>query len=48
MVKWACTRCNYRFESVNPKDCPYCGRDSIEKEKTAEELIDEVKDLLKD
>ena len=32
MVKWVCAGCNFRFESENPRDCPYCGRDVLEKE----------------
>ena len=47
MAKWACLSCNYRFDSEKvPKDCPYCGRDKIEKEKNAEELLGEIQDLL--
>jgi predicted RNA-binding Zn-ribbon protein involved in translation (DUF1610 family) len=46
MVKFLCKNCNYRFESERVFDCPYCGEDSIEKEKTAEELLDEVDRIL--
>jgi len=47
MAKWICASCNYRFESENPMDCPYCGRrEGLEKEKGAEELVDEVGRLL--
>ena len=49
MVQWVCTRCNYRFDVERPLGCPYCGRDNdcVEKEKGAEELLDEVDRLLK-
>jgi len=46
MAKWVCTGCNFRFEASNPKDCPYCGRRNIEKEASAEELLDEVEKIL--
>ena len=48
MVKWVCSGCNFRLESENPRECPYCGRDSLKKEPSAEELLDEVKGLLED
>lgn len=46
MVKFLCKNCNYRFESEHAFDCPYCGKESIEKEKTAEELLIEVDNML--
>ncbi len=48
MVKWICSGCDFRFESENPKGCPYCGRDTLEKEPDASELLDEVERLLED
>lgn len=45
MAKFMCNQCNYRFEfDMNriPNLCPNCGgTDSVSKEKTAEELVDE-------
>jgi rubrerythrin len=46
MVKFVCKNCNYRFESSNPFDCPYCGREDFEKEKNASELLQEIEQLL--
>ena len=46
MTKWVCTSCNFRFESGNAKECPYCGRRNVEKEPSAEELLSEVERLL--
>jgi len=46
MKKWICTNCNYRFDSENPRDCPYCGMEALEKEKNAAELLEEVERLL--
>lgn len=48
MAKWVCTGCNFRFESGFVIECPYCGRKNIEKEPSAEELLDEVKRLLEE
>jgi len=47
MAKYLCTNCNYRFDSTNPSECPYCSHNSIEPEKSAEELLDEVTKLLR-
>ena len=46
MTRYICTACNFRFNSENPKECPYCGRSRIEKEKSAEELLEEVDKIL--
>jgi len=47
MVMWICTHCKFRFNSDNPKECPYCGKErTLEKEKSAGELLDEVDDML--
>jgi len=49
MVIYICTHCKFRFNAEKPRgDCPYCGRDSLEKEKSASELLDEVNKLLKE
>ena len=48
MTKWVCTGCNFRFESGFAKECPYCSRKNIEKEPSAEELLDEVERLLEE
>jgi len=48
MVKWVCNGCNFRFDSENPKDCPYCGRDELEKEPDAEDLLNEVEEILEE
>jgi len=45
MVKFVCKECGYRYnENTNQKGkkCPYCNKDTIIKEPTAEELVDEV------
>jgi len=46
MGRYVCTNCNYRFESSKLSECPYCGVNKVEKEKTAEELLEEIDDLL--
>ena len=48
MVQYVCKNCNFRFNSKDPFECPYCGREeSFEKEKDAEGLLQEIEDLLK-
>jgi len=46
MDRYVCKNCNYRFERDNVYECPYCGNEAIEKEKNAEELLEEVSRLL--
>ena len=43
MVEFVCVECGYRFEADKKKRCPYCGETNIEKDKSAEELIENVK-----
>lgn len=37
-----CMNCGYRFESDQKKSCPYCNSNHVDKEKSAEELLNEV------
>ena len=49
MGKLVCKECGYRFDrdlGSQPRKCPYCDRESVEEEKSAEELVGEVEDLL--
>ncbi len=44
-----CTNCDYKFTPKKadkmPENCPYCNTpESLEKEKTAQDLLDEVRD----
>ena len=48
MVKFMCAKCNYRFESEKADNCPYCGEESIEEEKSASEIIDDVTNILEE
>jgi rubrerythrin len=48
MVVFICRHCRFRFNAEKPRDCPYCGRDTLEREKSAEELLDDVNDLLQE
>ena len=38
-----CLNCNFRFESKEQKRCPYCENNNLEKEKSAEELVEDIK-----
>ena len=46
MVKYICVNCNYKFKSENPSECPYCGTDKFEKDKSAGELLEEIEKVL--
>ena len=46
MTKYICINCNYKFESENPSECPYCGTDKFEKDKSAGELLEAVGKIL--
>ena len=41
MTKFICKNCGFRIERDNLETCPYCDRKSLEKEKTAAELLAE-------
>ena len=30
MTKYICVNCNYKFESGNPSECPYCGTEDFD------------------
>ena len=47
MAKFICKKCGYNtFVENKSLICPCCGKEGIEKEQDAEELIEEVKDIL--
>ncbi len=46
MPRYVCNNCNYRFESKGASECDYCGKKSIEIEKSATELLSEVDRML--
>ncbi|MEM0465209.1 MAG: hypothetical protein QXW97_00735 [Candidatus Pacearchaeota archaeon] len=40
---YVCTNCNFRPKTNNPiEECPYCGKKTIEKERSAEELLNDI------
>ena len=44
MASFVCINCGYKFETENKPDrCPYCNEIGLEKDKSAEELVDSVK-----
>ena len=47
MARYICRNCNYNFNAEVANECRFCGMDSIEIEKDAHELLDEVDRLLK-
>jgi len=42
MERYICLNCNYHFRAENKETCPYCGKKTVEKEKSASELIGEI------
>ncbi|MBS3075801.1 hypothetical protein J4429_05070 [Candidatus Pacearchaeota archaeon] len=46
MVKYICRHCKFRCETNKLSECPYCGRDTLEKEKSAEELLSDINNIL--
>ena len=43
MVSFVCVNCGYIFEADKGKKCPYCGEANVEHDKSAEELLNDVK-----
>jgi len=46
MTDFVCMNCKYRFKSEDGKTCPYCGKRSVEKDKSASELLNEIENML--
>lgn len=47
MAKYVCKNCNYSSNSGNADECRFCGMNSLELEKSAGDLLDEVDRLLR-
>jgi DNA-directed RNA polymerase subunit RPC12/RpoP len=43
MTNFVCKNCGYQFEAEEGKKCPYCGKKRIEKEKSAKDLVKDIK-----
>jgi len=49
MDSYICLNCKFKFKtSQSPRTCPYCDKDAIEKEQGADDLVDEVSNLLEE
>jgi len=47
MKRFICKDCGYRMKSESkPKKCSYCGKENTKEEQGAEELIEEVEEIL--
>ena len=47
MESYICANCKFKFKaSKMPSTCPYCGKKTVEKEKMANELVNEIEGLL--
>ena len=42
MAKFVCKNCGFRTENEKAGKCPYCDGKSLEKEPSAEELLEET------
>jgi len=38
---YICTHCNFKCNEKH-SECPYCGKETLEQEKSAEELLEDV------
>jgi DNA-directed RNA polymerase subunit RPC12/RpoP len=48
MVRYICPNCRFYLEAEKAVECPYCGKRTLEKERDAEELLDEIDKILKE
>ncbi len=47
MDNYICANCKFKFKAMKlPSACPYCNKKSVEKDKTADELVEEIEELL--
>jgi rubrerythrin len=47
MESYVCLNCKYRFKtSQRPRTCPYCNKNAVEMEKSAEDIVSEVASML--
>ncbi len=44
MAKFFCKNCGYKFEADTPKKCPYCNEEALKRERSAEEMINEMEE----
>jgi len=46
MENFICTNCKFKFKSSKiQRTCPYCGKNAVDKEKGANELIEEIENI---
>ena len=44
-----CLNCNFRFKAAKKTSlCPYCNKNAVETEKSAEDLLSEIDGLIDD
>ena len=47
MTKFRCRTCGFKFEyGQKPKKCPYCSKETIDNEETADDLIKDVDKII--
>jgi rubrerythrin len=48
MNGYICKHCRFVIEKGKPRECPWCGRDSLEPQRSAGELLDDVEETLRE
>jgi len=48
MVRLVCSGCNLNFDGGNLSECPHCGRDILKEDSSAEDLLNEVEEILEE
>ena len=46
MAGYICKHCKFRTNKDKMRECPWCGRDTLEKEGSAEDLLDEIDSII--
>ena len=48
-IVYKCLDCGFKFErNFKPNSCPYCGSKNIVEDRSSEDLVKEVDDILKE
>ena len=45
MINFICKNCNFKFKAKRASSCPYCDKQDVEREKSAEDLLEEAENL---
>lgn len=48
MEGYICKHCHFVIERGKPRGCPWCGRDNLESQKSAGELLSDIDKILQE